>query len=374
MNGVAHSVLSRSTAAGRWSRIGPYYAMFPVDFAHDVIIEHSHPGAAVLDPFAGRASSIFAAAALGRSGLGIEINPVGWLFGYVKLHPAREPLVISRIHQVAELAATVDSELIDCLPDFFRCCYAPRVLRFLVAAREHLRWRTSRRDATLMAILLVHLHGKSSQSLSNQMRQGKSMSPDYCVRWWRDRELGPPDIDPVAFLLQRLEWRYAKGIPEFRGATVSLGDCIRLLPRVQRSVQSGHREPFDLLFTSPPYYSVTNYNYDQWLRLWMLGEADRPVRSRGPWQSKFSSTTKYRTLLRTVFDQCSRMMTPESTIYIRTDAREFTYETTLEALITAFPHKCLSVTPRPFVRNTQTALFGDQSEKPGEIDILLTPR
>jgi len=81
-------VKGRSSAESRWARFGPYYAMFPMDFACEVVSTYSQPGDFVLDPFAGRGSSLFAAAALKRSALGIEINPVGWLYSKVKLFPA----------------------------------------------------------------------------------------------------------------------------------------------------------------------------------------------------------------------------------------------------------------------------------------------
>jgi hypothetical protein len=247
------------------------------------------------------------------------------------------------------------------------------VLRYLLIARDTLRWQTSTVDATLMAIILVHLHGKRDQSLSNQMRQGKAMSPDYCVRWWRDHGLTPPEIDPVQFLLDRVEWRYAKGTPSLGNATVVRGDSTSHLPRLARKVARGDIKPFDLLFTSPPYYAVTNYNYDQWLRLWMLGEEGRPVRTRGIWQSRFESRDAYRSLLEQVFSRCAPMLTEAAEVYIRTDARSFTYETTLEVLRNAFPLKHVTIVPRPFARSTQTALFGDKSDKPGEIDIILRP-
>jgi hypothetical protein len=34
----------------------------------------------------------------------------------------------------------------------------------------------------------------------------------------------------------------------------------------------------DCVVTSPPYFDVTNYEEDQWLRLWYLGDKDRPTR------------------------------------------------------------------------------------------------
>ena len=68
------------------------------------------------------------------------------------------------------------------LPTFFEWAYAPDVLRFLLASRDILRWRDSKVDRTLMAFILIHLHGKRLGSLSNQMRDSKSMAPDYAVR------------------------------------------------------------------------------------------------------------------------------------------------------------------------------------------------
>ena len=61
----------------------------------------------------------------------------------------------------------------------------------------------------------------------------------------------PPLIDPVPFLEQRILWRYKKGKPELSG-DILLGDSISVLAsNIQRKAFS---EPFDLLFTSPPYY------------------------------------------------------------------------------------------------------------------------
>src|SRR5947208_7637736 len=85
-----------SSAARRWEGVGPYYVMFPTAFADSVVLEHTEMGDAVFDPFAGRGTSLFAAAIHGRSGLGIEINPVGWVYTKAKLAPAPEEEVMER--------------------------------------------------------------------------------------------------------------------------------------------------------------------------------------------------------------------------------------------------------------------------------------
>jgi hypothetical protein len=47
-------------------------------------------------------------------------------------------------------------------------------------------------DCTAMALLLVNMHGTRDASLSNQLRQTKSMSPDYAIAWWEEHRLQPP--------------------------------------------------------------------------------------------------------------------------------------------------------------------------------------
>lgn len=371
MNNTVTSQLSLSTAIGRWSGLGPYYAMFPKEFAFSVVENYSKPGDAIIDPFAGRASSIYAAAAMQRSGVGIEINPVGWLYGYVKLKPALKDNVIKRIKNLSVLARLIEQQKLDELPEFFHACYSPDVLRYLIAARDELSWKRSKVDATLMAIILVNLHGRRENSLSNQMRQGKSMSPDYSINWWKKKQLIPPEINPVEFLINRVQWRYAKGTPNLKNGSVILGDSTCLITKLVNKVSCGTQKPFNLLFTSPPYYKITNYHYDQWLRLWMLGGSNTPNWISEKWQNRFESKTAYRELLEQVFSKCAEIVDSKATIYVRTDAREFTRETTLKVLREVFHKKSLEIVSRPYEKDTQTALFGDKSKKPGEIDIIM---
>ncbi len=357
------------TAVDRWASVGPYYAMFPVDFALEVIEAYTEPGDRVLDPFVGRGSSIYAAAAKGRTGCGMEINPVGWLYSTVKLRPTTQGRVLNRLRDIGREAIGIDIKQAK-LPTFFDWAYAPDVLRFLLAARENLRWRASKVDRTLMAFILVYLHGKRPSALSNQMRDSKSMGPEYCVAWWSEREMRPPEIDPLAFMEKRIAWRYKKGKPDLVG-DVLLGNSIDLLASNRWQALD---EPFDLLFTSPPYRGVTNYHYDQWLRLWMLGQPPSPTRQKGRWQKKFESKPNYRELLAGVFSGAARRMSDEFVVVVRTDAREFTLTATIEALQAAFPYKHLREERRPVHNQTQTALFGDSSKKPGEVDIIMIPQ
>lgn len=360
------------TAAARWAGVGPYYAMFPVPFADAVVSNYTVPGDVVLDPFAGRGTSIFSAAVQGRIGLGIELNPVGWVYARAKLKPASREAVEGRIFELGKLAEHYRRPA-DELPEFFQLCFAPGVRRFLLAARDHLDWRGSQTDRTTMALLLVNLHGKRTDSFSNQMRQTKSMSPEYAIRWWRHRHMAPPALDPVAFLTKKLAWRYARGRPDSGASQVYLGDSVTKLPELIAKAKSGKLSRASLLFTSPPYFQLTNYHYDQWLRLWLLGGPPSTARIGGRHRGKFEHRDVYRALLERVFRAAACMMRRDAVVYVRTDRRAFTYETTLEVLREAFPRKRLFQRLRPVQGPTQTQLFGSCIPQPGEVDLVLLP-
>jgi len=369
---VKSFVHGRGTAESRWARFGPYYAMFPMDFAYDVITRYSKPEDYVLDPFAGRGSGLFAAASLGRVACGIEINPVGWLYSKVKLSPAPIEQVKKRLLAVADASKTPKTRCSG-LPDFFRYCFEDDVLKFLMMAREILNWESDNTDSTLMAFILHYLHGKKGQSLSNQMSMVKAMSPRYSIDWWTKKGLTePPSIDVLSFFEKRLEWRFQKGAPSFQGSRAILGDCVVELAELAQEA-TNNKGKYSLLFTSPPYQGVTNYFTDQWLRYWMLGGSAQPKTDSGKHKKRFNSETEYLELLDDVFLLCKGLMKDDAIIYVRTDSRKFTFDATCAALTKHFPSHQFSQKDDKCEKLSQTELYNNSKRKPHEVDIILKP-
>lgn len=358
------------TPEARWARLGPYYAMFPVDFAFEVVKKYSKEGDFIIDPFAGRGSSIYAGGILGRPSLGIEINPVGWLYGSIKLNPADKEDIKERLLEVYS-KRNYYSRSIERMPIFYRLCYCDEVLKFLLAARNNLDWKNSNIDGTLMSILLVYLHGKLGEGLSNQLRMTKSMGMNYSIRWWQKNGMvSPPQINPLEFIFKKIDWRYEKGKPTTTDSRVLFGDStIELSNIVTRAIKNDIK--FSLLFTSPPYCDITDYHNDQWLRLWLLGGSEIPEYNKEKHKGRFSSKSEYYYLLDSVFGQCSNLMSNESTLYVRTDARDYTFEITKEILKKHYPDYQLRTKKMPFKKRTQTEIMGNTSNEDGEIDIIL---
>jgi hypothetical protein len=355
------------TAASRWAGVGPYYAMFPVSFATAAVKEHTKPGDCVFDPFAGRATSLFAAAAEGRVGLGIEINPVGWVYGKAKLQTAEREDVEDRIRWLGTKAKIYRTAAKN-LPQFFQSCFCSEVQGFLLAARNLLDWRRTKTDWTTMALLMIDLHGKRESALSNQMRQTKAMSPQYAIGWWKERDLEPPERDPVEFMLKKVGWRFAKGRLDSGSGHIYLGDCQSILSRWEgRPLETKAK----LLLTSPPYHGVTNYFYDQWLRLWLLGGPAKPQSSGDSCKRKFENKQHYVGMLRLAFAKSQSLLMRNAVVHVRTDAREFTKEATIEALESAFPRKTLRSEMHSLPEFTQTVLFDSELETKGEVDFVM---
>ena len=362
---------TRQNAESRWARFGPYYAMFPVEFAFEVVQDYSQEWDYIIDPFAGRGSSVYAGGVQGRFSLGIEINPVGWLYGKVKLCPAPKEKVISRLYEIYS-KRNYYSRRIEKMPEFYRICFCDEVLKFLLAARTFLNWKSNNTDSTLMAIILSTLQGKREEGLSNQMPMTKSLSIPYSIKWWKEKKINnPPLINPHDFLLKKIEWRYAKGLPTISAeSSVIYGDSTEILKNINKSSFGDNK--YSLLFTSPPYCSITDYHIDQWLRLWLLGGTETPKSIKEKHKGRFVNKIGYSELLNNVFAKCSTMMKKKATVYIRTDARDFTLNITNNILDKYFYDYKKEILDRPVEKRTQTEIIGNRSLKKGEVDIILT--
>ncbi|ERM00089.1 hypothetical protein Q644_07010 [Brucella intermedia 229E] len=143
---------------------------------------------------------------------------------------------------------------------------------------------------------------------------------------------------------------------------IELGDA-------RQKLSSWKGSKFNLLVTSPPYCGVTNYRLDNWIRLWLLGDLPLPDNKSS---EKYADRESYRSMLMDVFSSAKMSMTESATVLVRTDSRLFTRDVTAATLRALWPdHRMLAKSERP--EKTQTQLFGDRTEKPGETDMLLLP-
>lgn len=153
------------------------------------------------------------------------------------------------------------------------------------------------------------------------------------------------------------------GTPHSR---VALGEASRCL-----RAHGPDQEPVRLILTSPPYRGVTHYRLDNWLRLWALRAG--PCWPQWSAREKYASADRYTRLLRSVFGAVRQHASRHAVWYVRTDARARTRTVTARVLASLLPQHALWHKPVPYRQFTQTALYGDKTEKPGEIDLLFLP-
>ena len=262
----------------RFHSICPYFAMFPETFVRRNVLAWSKRDDVILDPFSGRGTTVFESLLNGRKGLGCDTNPVAVCLSKAKVDPPKLPEIMERLDVLERACKRFTSRAPEVSDEFFTLCFHEATLRQLLFLRKKLDWRESRTDCFIGALALGCLHGESHRTelcFSNLMPRTISTKPAYSVRWWTVKGCFPPERDVFAILRACAEYRYESVVPQLKGKVVE-GD-VRRAGTLLRS----YKDKVKLVITSPPYLDITDYHEDQWLRLWFLGGASKPIGGQG---------------------------------------------------------------------------------------------
>jgi hypothetical protein len=261
----------------RFHALCPYFAMFPESFAETWIERLSKRGEIVLDPFSGRGTTAFQAMVMGRKAIACDINDVAYCITRAKTNAPTISTIrrrLSRLEEGFDKGSWIRKST--SMPEFFKVAYAKTTLAQVLYLREVLAWRTSNTDCFIAGLVLGTLHGESEKSpsyLSNQMPRTISTKPAYSVRFWRKRGLVAPERNAFDLLRTQATYRYESAPP--KGQSWVFHRDMRRLPWSDELPR-----PIRLVVTSPPYLDVTNFEEDQWLRLWFLGGPPHPTSGR----------------------------------------------------------------------------------------------
>ncbi|HVB56737.1 MAG TPA: DNA methyltransferase [Candidatus Acidoferrales bacterium] len=252
--------------------------MFPESFVRRNVLAWSKRDDVIFDPFSGRGTTVLESLLSGRKGLGCDTNPVAVCLSKAKADPPHFQEVCDRVallQRKYEGFASKEPEVSD---EFFTLCFHKATLQQLLFLKRKLDWRDDRVDRFIAALALGCLHGESHRTelcFSNRMPRTISTKPAYSVRWWRQRGCRPPERDVFSILKKCAEYRYQSPVPLLKGRVVE-GDARRA-----STLLRSYREKVKLVVTSPPYLDITDYHEDQWLRLWFLGGARKPIAGQG---------------------------------------------------------------------------------------------
>ena len=313
----------------RFHSLCPYFAMFPEAFAEKWIGKLTKPNDVVLDPFCGRGTAPFQALLMGRRVIGNDINPVAYCLTRAKTNAPILAQVRRRITVLEEAYQRADWEpRRRRQPEFFSVAYRPETLRQLLYLRDTLRWLDSDVDAMVAALVLGSLHGETSSPsyLSNQMPRTISTKPAYSVRFWREHGMKAPKRDVFAVLRRRASFRYESQAPA-RNARV-LNEDFRRLPSLRSSLPGPRR----FAITSPPYFDTTNFEEDQWLRLWLLGGLPRPTYGEVSSDDRLGDRVAYWRLIGDMWRSLGTLLEEKSDVIVRIGMRQMKPRQLVEAL------------------------------------------
>lgn len=346
----------------RFHALCPYFAMFPPKFAREQILTYTKRGELVLDPFSGRGTTALEAILNGRRAIGLDINPVAALVAQAKV---QGPTLKTMLHRLAELEAdwkTIrrsNQPKLDRLPMFFKYAYSEQTLKQILFLRSTLRWKNSKTDRFLCALVLGHLHGESNKSdsyLSNQMPHTIAPKPNYAIRFWQEKEFEPPLRDVFELLRCKAKFRLGDGIPKGT-ALIKCGDARQVYKRFR-----SFRGSVSAAITSPPYLDVTNFEEDQWLRLWFLGGKPYPTYNQYSQDDRHSSREKYFSFLRNVWRGTKPLMKTSAILVCRIGTRHISFEEMVvhlsKTISDTWQHATLVGEPRVTdLKNNQTDIF-----------------
>jgi DNA modification methylase len=259
------SINNRYDPKIRLNSICPYFTMFPLDFPYSVL-KNANSNSWILDPFCGRGTTNFAARLRGLKNVGIDSNSVACAV-------AQSKLIKVDYEKVYDLAKEVIHDIKDYdLPsnNFWELAYHEKTLIEISKIRSYLnnKEKLSEKDIALRAIMLGILHGPKMKTqhsyLSNQMPRTFSTKPEYSLKYWKKNKLNPERVLTLKLIKTKAKYIFNNEIPKKVDSRIIKGDS-------RSNFDDKIDVKFDYVITSPPYFGMSTYEQDQWLRKWFLG-------------------------------------------------------------------------------------------------------
>ncbi len=297
----------------------PYFAMFPESFAEKHIGELTDPGDYVLDPFSGRGTTLLQSLLMGRQAAAIDINPVAFCISGAKAAIPSLDAVIKELAFFEDRFANYSLDQLKLeragLPRFFRRAFYSTTHYQLLFLRIHLNWRENPVHRFIAALVLGSLHGDSCNYFSNQMPRTISTKPRYSITYWSAHKLWPKKRNVFEILKSRANYRLSGELPELVGrvAMCDARQATKKFPFLTKKIK--------LVITSPPYLDVTNYEEDQWLRLWFLGYEPKPTYNRISKDDRHTIKARYWEFLKEVWQGVAPLLRHDSSLICRLGAK-----------------------------------------------------
>jgi hypothetical protein len=243
---------------------------FPPALAYYFIMKYSRLGDVVLDPFSGKGTAPLEACLNGRIGIGNDLSPEAYVLTRAKVRPVHCRRVLEWIEWAGSRINPSGYD-VSGVSDDVGAFFSNYTLRQILAVRDLIDETEDEDLANFMrALMLGILHGPTRMHLSVRCSHSFSMAPGYVKRYVRENGVRKPRRNVLRCLRMKAERVFRDGIPAIRGEAYM--EDARRLPIEDESI--------DFVITSPPYFNMQTYAWDNWLRLWLLGYEYEDVAKR----------------------------------------------------------------------------------------------
>ena len=234
---------------------------FPPALAYYFVMKYSRIGDVVLDPFSGKGTAPLEACLNGRIGVGNDLSPEAYVLTRAKVRPVPYRRVLEWI-EYAERRMDPSGYRVSDVSDDVKAFFSNYTLKQILAVRDLIE-ETEDEDLAnfITALMLGILHGPTKIHLSVKCSHSFSMAPEYVKKYVKKNGVTKPKRNVLKCLRIKAERVFRDGIPAVKGEAYM--EDARKLPLEDESV--------DLVLTSPPYFNMQTYAWDNWLRLWFLG-------------------------------------------------------------------------------------------------------
>jgi hypothetical protein len=259
-----------------WHPMCSYLGAFPAGLARSLITMLSDEGDVVLDPFAGRGTTLLESRVTRRVPLTSDLNPIAVALARAKNVSVTLEQVLSRI---ASLERIYDAQLYlpeaQVEPDEIQLIFHMRTLAQLCFLRWHLAPEDDV-DSFLIGAALGILHGAERQDggssyASISMPNTFSMSPDYVRRYVETKRLQRIERNVFELLKRKVERLFQGFLSLGPSGIVAQADA-KQVSEIEEF--QPFRRRVKLVVTSPPYLDVVNYAKQNWIRCWFLKNKD----------------------------------------------------------------------------------------------------
>ncbi len=247
-----------------------YRACFKPALPRFFIDRLTEPGDVVLDPFAGRGTTVVEAAIHGRIGWGVDVNPLCRVLVEPRLRPPTLEQVEARLSEL-----DLESEPGE-WPEELLVFFHPDTLRELVNLRAWLLGRVAAGaldpiDAWIRMVAVNRLTGHSPGFFSvYTLPPNQAVSVDAQRKINLKRGQTPPRRDVRERILRKSKALLKDCDAELRVTLAGVADRCRVV--TAEAAATGLPEgQAALVITSPPFLDVVQYQADNWLRCWFCG-------------------------------------------------------------------------------------------------------